>query len=150
MLKRMTLRFINSFCYSIAITLTVQAISMAATGGLPLLPEYAARFSDPVKAYALQLLLIGVMSAVTGAGTVIFEAKRIGQLAQSLLFLAVMLSVWIPVACIAWGFHKYTASMVSTLCSLVVTFAICRGILYRLCQKDIKDINDLLSEKRGE
>ena len=149
MLKRIVLRFINSFCYSIAITLLIYTVMMLLTGKIPMLPEYMERFENPVLAFAAQLLLVGVMSAVTSAGTAVFETKRIGLLAQSLLFLLIMLSAWIPVACIAWGFHKYLASMAVTVCSIVASYGICWAIQYKLCRKDIEAINAKLLEKRG-
>ena len=64
MLKRILIRFANGFCYSIAITLIIQAVVMLSAGKPPLLPEFAARFSGEVEAFAAQLLLIGVMSGV--------------------------------------------------------------------------------------
>ena len=149
MLKRILIRFINGFCYSIAITMIIQTVVMLATGDTPMLPEYMARFGSPLTAYVSQLLLIGVMSGITSLGTVVFEAKKIGLLAQSILYLAIMLSAWIPVACIAWGFHKYITSMIATLCSIVVSYGICWGILYKLSRKDIEEINAKLSEKKG-
>ena len=149
MLKKILLRFVNGFCYSIAITLVIQAAVMHSTGQPPLLPEFAARFSGPTQAFAAQLLLIGCMSGVTSAGTAIFETKRPGLLAQSGAFLCIMLAAWIPVACLAWGFHKYIPSMLATIGSIVVSYGICWGIQYRLCRRDIRDINAMLSEKRG-
>ena len=149
MLKRILIRFVNGFCYSIAITLVIQAVVMLSTGKPTLLPEFAARFSGEVEAFAAQLLLIGAMSGVTSAGTAVFETKRMGLLAQSGVFLLIMLAAWIPVACLAWGFHKYIESMITTIASIVVSYGICWGIQYRLCRRDIEDINAKLSEKRG-
>ncbi|MBO7422497.1 MAG: DUF3021 family protein [Oscillospiraceae bacterium] len=148
MFKRILIRFVNGFCYSVAITMLIQALVIHSTGELPLLPEYLMRFDNPLSAFISQLILIGIMSAVTSAGTAVFEAKRIGLLAQSILFLFIMLSAWIPVACIAWGFHKYTLSMIVTICSIVVSYSICWGIQYALCRKDIEAINAMLSEEK--
>ena len=149
MLKRFLIRFINGFCYSIAITMIIQTIVMLATGDTPMLPEYMARFGSPLTAYVSQLLLIGVMSGITSLGTAVFEAKRIGLLGQSILFLLIMLSAWIPVACIAWGFHKYMLSMIVTVCSIIASYSVCWVIMYKLCRKDIEAINAKLSEKKG-
>jgi hypothetical protein len=87
------------------------------------------------------------MSGVTSAGTILFELKRPGLLWQSILFLCVMLAVWIPTACYLWGFHKYLASMISSLVSIVVTYGICWGIQYKLCSRDVKEINHRLNQK---
>ena len=148
MAKKTIIKFINGFCYSIPITMLIQAMVMLVSGKIPMLPEYAAGFNDPVTAYITELFLIGLMSAVTSAGTIVFEFKKTGLLIQSLIYLIVMMSVWIPVACFVWGFHRYFASMVATICSFIVSYIITWGIMYRLCVKDIAEINKMLNEGR--
>lgn len=104
-------------------------------------PDFGARFDNDVKAFVVQLFLIGFMSAVTSAGTVIFEAKRIGILVQSGIYLIIMLAAWIPVACVVWQFYRYPVSMIATIGSIVVTYAINWWIQYRHCKKEIDEIN---------
>lgn len=146
-MKNILIRFVNGFCYSVAITMVVQLVVMKLTGNAVLLPEFAAHYENDVIAFCVQLLLVGVMSGVTSAGTVLFELKRPGLLWQSVLFLLVMLAVWIPTACYLWGFHKYLTSMISSLVSIIVTYGICWGIQYKLCSRDVKEINQRLNRK---
>lgn len=146
-MKHILIRFVNGFCYSVAITMVVQLLIMQIIGEMIMLPEFAEGFSDEVIAFGVQLLLIGVMSGVTSAGTILFELKRPGLLWQSVLFLLVMLAVWIPTACYLWGFHKYLTSMISSLASIVVTYGICWGIQYKLCSRDVQEINQRLNQK---
>lgn len=146
-MKHILIRFMNGFCYSVAITMVAQLLIMQITGEAVMLPEFAERFADEVTAFCVQLLLIGVMSGVTSAGTILFELKRPGLLWQSVLFLLVMLAVWIPTACYLWGFHKYLTSMISSLASIVVTYGICWGIQYKLCSRDVQEINQRLNRK---
>ncbi len=146
-MKNILIRFVNGFCYSIAITMVVQLVVMMLTGNVVLLPEFAEGFENDVIAFGVQLLLVGVMSGVTSAGTILFELKRPGLLWQSVLFLLVMLAVWIPTACYLWGFHKYLTSMISSLVSIIVTYGICWGIQYKLCSRDVKEINQRLNQK---
>ena len=146
-MKHILIRFVNGFCYSVAITVVVQLLVMKFTGEAVLLPEFAARYEDEVIAFGIQLLLVGVMSGVTSAGTILFELKRPGLLWQSILFLLVMLAVWIPTACYLWGFHKYLTSMISSLASIIVTYGICWGIQYKLCRRDVQEINQRLNRK---
>lgn len=146
-MRHILIRFVNGFCYSVAITMVVQLVVMKLTGNVVLLPEFAERFENDVIAFGVQLLLVGVMSGVTSAGTILFELKRPGLLWQSVLFLLVMLAVWIPTACYLWGFHKYLTSMISSLVSIIVTYGICWGIQYKLCSRDVKEINQRLNRK---
>ncbi len=144
-MKTILIRFCNGFCYATAISLCVHLFIMGATNTMGMLPEYAERFSNPVFAYGVQLLLIGFISGCASAGTVIMELKRPGLVLQSLLYLLLMLVTWIPVACYLWGFHKYTTSMISSLLSILVTYAICWCIQYNICKRDIQEINKLLT-----
>ena len=146
-MKNIVIQFLNGFCYSIAITLCVGLFVLVITGNPVMLPEFVERYESETIALLVQLLLVGGMSGVTAAGTVIFELKRPGILVQSVLFLILMLAAWIPVACYVWGFHKYIMSMVSTLASIVVTYGICWGIQYKLCSRDVKEINQRLNQK---
>lgn len=146
-MKNIVIPFLNGFCYSIAITLCVDLFVLVITGNPVMLPEFAERYESETIALGVQLLLVGVMSGVTATGTAIFELKRPGILVQSVLFLLLMLAVWIPVACYVWGFHKYVMSMVSTLASIIVTYGICWGIQYKLCRRDVQEINQRLNRK---
>ena len=146
-MKKIIIPFLNGFCYSIAITLCVDLFVLVVTGYPVMLPEFTARFDSETIALGVQLLLVGVMSGVTAAGTVIFELKRPGLVVQSVLFLLLMLAAWLPVACYVWGFHKYVSSMVSTLVSITVTYGICWGIQYKLCRRDVEEINQRLGQK---
>ena len=147
-MKNFVIRFINGFCYSIAIAMTIQLIVMGMTNTISMLPEYMQRFDNMVAAYSVQLLLIGVISGVASGGTVIMEWKRPGLVIQSVIYLVLMLSTWIPVACYLWGFHKYVTSLVSGILSILVTYGICWGIQYKICRRDVQEINERLKEKQ--
>lgn len=143
-MKMFLFRFMNGFCYSIAITMMVHAVVILITGHVPMMTEYRERFDSELLAFVVELLLIGVMSAFTSAGTMILEWKRMGLVVQSILYFLVMLAAWIPVGCFLWGVHKYPSSAVSTILSMIVTYGICWGIQYKLCARDVKEINGKL------
>ena len=150
MVKRVLTRFFNGMCCSVTITLIIQILVMPGMSHVPLLPEFASRFESEVMAYAAQLMLIGLMSGVTSAGTAVFEMKKIGLLSQSLIYLVIMLSAWIPVSCIAWGFHRYRLSMIVTFVCIVVSYGITWWLQYVLCRREIDAINAKLQEKEGD
>ena len=149
-MKNVILRMANGFCYSISITAMVQLIVMGISGETILLPEYAARFENELAAYSVELILVGILSAVAAGGTFLLELKRPGLVVQSVLYFLLMMAAWIPVSCFLWGFHKYVASFVSTLLSMVVTYGICWGIQYRLCIRDVREINERLQAQQKD
>lgn len=144
MIKNAVIRFCNGYAYAILITMIIQGIIMAVTGHTPMLPEFADRFDSEVAAYIVQMLLIGLNSAVASAGSVIMELKKPGLIVQSILYFAVMAVVWIPVGCYLWGLHKYPTTFISFTLSLIVTYGICWGIQYRICMRDVAAINERL------
>lgn len=149
MTKKILIRFLNGFCYSIAITMIIYAGIMFVSGAFPMHPGFTAHFDNELKAFVVQLFLIGIMSAVTSAGTVIFEAKKIGIPVQSSIYLVIMLASWIPVACFVWHFYEYMVSMVTTIGSIIVTYIVNWWIQYRHCKNEIAEINARLLERKA-
>lgn len=146
-MKKILIRFVNSFCYSIAITTVVQQILNRVFGVSFMLSEYAERFESEVEAYVVQLFLIGIISGINGVGSILMEIKRLGLVVQSILYLMLLLVTWIPIACYLWGFHKYATSMEACLISIFVSYGICWVVQYRLCHRDVEEINRRLQEK---
>lgn len=144
MIKNAVIRFCNSYAYAVLITTAAQGVLMAATGNVPMLPEYAAGFDSEVAAYIVQILLVGFISGVAAAGSVIMELKRLGLLVQSVLYFGVMAAVWIPVGCYLWGLDRYPTTLISFTLSLLVTYAVCWSIQYRICMRDVEQINKRL------
>ena len=149
MIKNILIRGMNSFVYSIAITVAIYAAIIVLglyEGELPLLPEYMAHFDSPVAALLVQCLLVGVISAVLGLGSAIMEIERLGLITQSVLYFIITSAVWIPVACFCWGFHKYPGSMIGVTAGYFVSYFISWSVQYRICRKNIEEINQKLQE----
>lgn len=146
MLKSALIRTINSFMYAIGITTVVYFFITAGRDFVPLLPEYRERFDNDTQALIVQLVLIGCMSAALGGGSVIMEMERLSLLAQSIIYFVLASVVWISVGCYCWCIYKYPQALASTLISYVVSYVICWVIQYKLCKKNIEQINRHLQE----
>lgn len=157
MLKNSLIRGINSFMYSIGIYMMIQMvvtlIISPINGGrefIPVMSEFAARFTNPHMAVYVQLFLVGLTSAVFGAGSIIMELERLSLLAQSVIYLLVTMAVWVPVGCVCWGLHKYPGTMISVGISYMIAYTISWGIQYRQCKRNIEEINQKLEQIRAE
>jgi len=157
MLKNSLIRGLNSFMYSVGIYLAIQTVVtliISPTNGgrefIPVLPEFAARFANPYMAVYVQLFLVGITSAVFGAGSVIMDLERLSVLAQSVIYLLITMAVWIPIGCICWGLHKYPETMISVGLSYMLAYAISWGVKYRQCKRNIQKINEKLEEMRAQ
>ena len=146
MIKNLLFRIANSFMYAIGITTVVYTFIIFFTGGMPLLPEYAGRFDNDVKALLVQLILIGLMSAVLGGGSIIMELERLGLIVQSIVYFIISLCVWLFVGDFCWCIIKYPQAFISVVVSYTISYIICWTIQYRICKKNIADINKKLKE----
>lgn len=152
MVKNAMLRGINSFMYSVGISLMISCLCLLFIDSdyIPLLPEFIARFDNVTEAFVVQLILIGISSASLGAGSVVMEMERLSLLAQSLIYLAITGFVWVLVGCYCWGLHKYPLTMLGVGLSYIISYAISWMIQYRLCKKSIKEINRKIIELQME
>lgn len=150
MLKRSLVKGIYSFMFSIGIYVLIQFCIMAFAGGnvtfLPVLPEFAAHFTNLYTAVYAQSVLIGVISAAFGAGSVIMELEKMNLLLQSFLYFAVTTAVWLPVGCFVWGLHKYPVTMLVLSISYAISYVISWSVQYWLCKKNVDQINQKLLE----
>ena len=153
MLKRAIKRGIHSFVNAAAINVIIFAIIMAAVNKpdfVPLLPEYAARFSSDILAMIVQIILIGITSAAFGFWSVIMEHERLSLLIQSILYFILTAAVWIPVAVLCWGLGKYVNSFISISLSYLIGYIISWIVQYRSCKHSLHQINEKLKEMREE
>lgn len=151
MAKNIFIRAINSFMYSVGITVLLQFILLLCFKGmLPVLPEFGARFSNETVALLTQTILIGVCSAFFGGGSVIMELEKIGLIVQSVLYFILTAAVWVPVACVCWGIHKYPSALLTVSASYLIAYAISWTIQFKECKKNVAEINVRLVEMRKE
>ena len=140
----------QGFSYAAAINLCIFFVIVCATKHLPLVPTYRAYFTNDTFAMMLQLVLVGLLSAVFAGGTVIFEQSRIGLLWQSLLYFIVTSLVWIPISGFCFGLFVYKQTMISFLLSYIGTYIVCWFVAYRTNKKEVEAINLKLSQLRNE
>lgn len=140
----------NGFAYAVAINLLVYFTIGCITNNLPLVPSYREYVGNDAFAIMLQLMLVGVMSAVFAGGTVIFEESKIGLLLQSILYFIITSIVWIPVFGFCFGLFVYRQTMISFLLSYIGTYVICWLVTYRTSRREVETINLRLSELRSE
>lgn len=153
MLKNALIRGTLSFSCSVAINVVFYTVIIALGGfggHLPMLPEYLALFENETLAMLTQCVLVGFSAAVFGAGTVIMQIEKIGLVIQSILYFILTTAVWVPVACLCWGMHKYAGSMVTFGISYVISYTISWWIQYKDCKKNVEQINRRLEELRAE
>ncbi len=151
MIKQILVRGCNSFAYSIAITCVLQILVLVIYGDpsyIPMLPEYREHFSNPYLAMLTQHIFIGIASASFGAGSVLMELEKISLLVQSILYFILTSLVWIPISCFCWGLHKYPQTLVTVGLSYGVSYAISWFFQYRLCQRNVEEINKRIQELR--
>ena len=153
MLKKGIVRGINSFLYAIAINVILSVIIMVAVNKpdfIPILPDFAARFSSGTMALLVQTILIGISSAAFGFWSIIMEFERISLLLQSIIYFILTAMVWIPVSILCWDLWKDSLSFITIVTSYLVSYVITWIIQYRNCKDSINQINKKLEELRND
>ena len=153
MIKKAVQRGLNSFAYATSINVVIFAVMMLISKEadyLPLLPGYLAHFRSPVEAVLVEVVLIGMTSAVFCAGSFIMQMERISLLVQSIIYFIITAAVWLFVGCYCWEIHKYPAAMFSVTVSYSVSYFISWMIQYRICRRNVDEINERLSQIKAE
>ncbi len=151
MLKRAFIRAVHGFMYGTVINVIVALIIVAIVNKpdfAPLVPDYAAHFESKIVALLLQCILIGLTSAIFGAGSVILEFERWSLLKQSVIYFILTAMVWVPVSILCWRIDKYFPAFLSFILSYTVTYVISWSIQFKLCKKTVLEINQKLKERK--
>lgn len=151
MLKKAWVRGINSFMYAIGISTVIQMILLSVVKDMgPVLPEFGVHFPNVYMAMLAQYLLVGLISAAFGAGSVIMEFERMSLVMQSILYFVLTSLIWVPVGCICWGLHKYPVTMIAMGVSYTVSYVFSWVLQYRQCKLSVEQINRKLLELKKE
>lgn len=145
MFKKILERFSHGFAYAVLINVIIFAVIVLTSGNIPLVPYYREHFDSDVAAMLVELLLIGFMSATVSTGTLILSSARLGLIIQSIIYFFVTFPVWVAVGCICFGLNRYLPAFISVTVSYVVTYIICWVIEYRVCKKNLEEINNKLN-----
>lgn len=137
---------IYGFSIAVAINTIIFCFMGLFGGQVFFVPEFGARFKDPATAVVVELIMIGFSSASLSAGTVIMELERLSLVVQSLLYFLVTLVVWVGVGCYCWGMNKYPQAFIVVLTSYTFSYILCWIIQYRICNRQVREINERLTE----
>lgn len=148
-MKTASIRGLQSFLYAVTINLVLEVIVTAVVNKpdfIPVLPDFAAYFSSPFLAFGVQCILVGLTSMAFGAGSVIMEFASWSLVKQSVIYFLVTATVWIPVSVFCWGLGKYKNTFYSITASYLIGYIISWSVQYKVCKKNISDINRKLEE----
>lgn len=148
-MKKVIVRGASAFANAVAINILLALVLIKVVdkpGFLPMLPEYAEKFSSDMEAFIVQCLLIGLTSMAFGAGSVIFEVARWSLVKQSIVYFIITTLVWGSVAVFCWGLGKYKSAFYSIMASYLIGYIISWSVQYKICKKEISNINQRLQE----
>lgn len=145
MKKTIFTRAMTSFAFSVLVAQVVMLIlDVLIKDYAPLVPAFAQRFSSDTVALSVNNILIGVIGAVFGGASIIFEIEKWSFLKQGILHFLITTAVWLPIAMLLWGLYLYPTAAISTSVSFAVTYGITWVARYLSCKKTIVDINQQL------
>jgi hypothetical protein len=117
---------------------------------IPLVPSFQMHFTSQALALGVSNILIGIISAVFSACSIIFEIEKWSFLKQGLIHFLITTAVWFPISIFLWGMYVYPQAVRSVFISFTCTYAITWFIQYLLCRKSIKEINSKIVKMNKE
>ncbi|BBF44926.1 hypothetical protein lbkm_3666 [Lachnospiraceae bacterium KM106-2] len=151
MKKKSIGRGITGFAFGIAGGQIIQLLIVLFSGQehlVPLVPAYRSYFQSDVLALGVYNLLVGVISGVFGASSVIFDLEKWSFLKQGIIHFLITTAVWFPIAVFVWGLFIYPQAVINTFISFSITYLITWIVQYQLCRKSIDDINKVIQKRR--
>ncbi|MBR3772567.1 MAG: DUF3021 domain-containing protein [Clostridium sp.] len=151
-MKRMKLtvmKALQGFSYAVTINVLIGVVIMLVSKEaqvVPVVPDFADKFPSPMAAFGVQCLLIGLTSAAFAAGSRIMEIASWSLVKQSIVYFVVTAAVWIPVSVLCWGLGKYPATFFGVTGSYLIGYIISWTVQYRICKRNIEEINEKLKE----
>lgn len=148
-MKSIISKGLQSLCYAVTINILIGVVLMLAFKNedfVPVIPEFADRFPSKTMAFGVQCLLIGLTSAAFAAGSGIMEIASWSLVKQSIVYFVVTAAVWLPVSVLCWGFGKYPMTFFSVIGSYLIGYIISWTVQYRICKRNIEQINEKLKE----
>ncbi len=151
--KTVILRMLCGFAITVTVTEIVMLINTMIvirltgdTQAVPLVPDYAARFSSDYVALIVQALLCGLIGMSFSGCSIFFELEKWSMVKAAIVHFILTAAVWIPVGMFCWGLGRYKQVFISVFISISISYAsmwISRIIYYR---RETKAINEHLTE----
>ena len=111
--------------------------------------KYLNKLNSPIRAFAIQCLLIGIVSMSFGLFTIVFEKEKWSILKQWILYFIFTTIVWIPISIFCWGYYNLPTTITVTV-SYLIGYAITAFIQYKNCKESVDKINERLKELKEE
>ena len=153
MLKKALGRAICSMGVTSLLSLvTLLAVELGAhrEGFVPLTPDFLAHFSSSTAALGVYHVLVGLIGAVFGGASVLFEIERWSFLKQGILHFLLTTAVWLPLCAFLWGLGRYPQALVSILISFTATYGVTWFMGYQRCRESVRRINERLAALRAQ
>lgn len=150
-LTRGAISFAISSFFGLLVNLLIDAIGnfCGMENFISIAPEFLAKFSTPVIAAYVNVLLYGLIGATFAFMTIIFDCKRIGFLIQGLIYFLVTAVICMGITVLLWQLHRYPRALICTMAGYGVTYVIMGFLQYRKLKEDVRFINEeILSQNK--
>ncbi len=149
-LKRMMISFLISSFAGLIVNLAIDII-VNATGTIDqftsIAPDFVARFSTPIMAAYVNILLYGLIGLTFSGMTFVFEFDRLGFVLQYLIYFCVTGLVLAFITMYLWKLQNVPQALAYTLLGYGITFLIIGICQYRMIRQDIQRINESIESE---
>ena len=153
MKKKLLLRGALGFHIGIAIGYVITiCISLVWAGGYysPCVPELAEALGSEIGAVALQALLCGLLGVGFAASSVIWEMESWSLVRQTGVYFFIISLIMLPIAYVAYWMEHSVAGVLGYFGVFVLIFAVIWGIQFAIGKRNVKKMNEKISEEKQD
>ncbi len=153
MKKKLLLRGALGFPIGIAIGYVITiCISLVWAGGYysPCVPELAEALGSEIGAVALQALLCGLLGAGFAASSVIWEMESWSIARQTGVYFFIISLIMLPIAYVVYWMEHSVAGVLGYFGVFVLIFAVIWGIQFAIGKRNVKKMNEKISEEKQD
>lgn len=153
MKKKLLLRGALGFPIGIAIGYVITiCVSLMWAGGYysPCAPELAEALGNEISAVILQALLCGLLGAGFAASSVIWEMESWSLVRQTGVYFLIISLIMLPIAYAAYWMEHSAAGFLSYFGVFVLIFAVIWGVQFAIGKRNVKKMNEKISEEKQD
>ena len=151
-MKRVLMRFLIGASTGILLGYLVNLIISLGVGKgeyEPAMPQLVAYCGTELRAVLVQTLLTALIGVGFAEAGFLFLIDRWSFLKQCVVHFFATMAFYLPFALLCW-FPVRWESIGGILCSILATYSITYLINYRICQKDVEQINRMVQQNRED
>lgn len=114
----------------------------------PVMPQFVSKIGSVLNATIIQTVLYGVIGAICGGASVIWEIEKLGIIKQTIIYLVIELITILPIAYYLHWIGESIITLVIFILIFFIVFMIIWTIIYIYNKRKINELNKKLNSNK--